>query len=137
MVYALRLFLISFSVFMVVDLIWLGFVARKLYAFYMQPLLRDAPYWPAAWLFYVCYVIGLIVFVIHPAIQVQSVVKACVMGALFGFFTYMTYELTCWAVLKQWPAMIVWIDILWGMVLCSAVCGLTTFLYLSFFNVTR
>jgi len=43
------------------------------------------------------------------------------MGALFGFFTYATYDLTNLATLKGWPIPIVIIDIIWGSVLSAAV----------------
>ena len=43
------------------------------------------------------------------------------MGALFGFFTYATYDLTNLATLKNWPIQIVFIDIAWGAVLTAAV----------------
>jgi uncharacterized membrane protein len=42
-------------------------------------------------------------------------------GALFGFFTYATYDLTNLATLKGWPLNIVFIDIIWGMVLTGSV----------------
>jgi len=50
-----------------------------------------------------------------------------VWGALFGFFTYATYDLTNLALLKDWPIIIVIVDILWGVVLCSAVATLSFF----------
>jgi uncharacterized membrane protein len=43
------------------------------------------------------------------------------MGALFGFFTYATYELTNLATLADWPLGIVFIDIAWGIVLTASV----------------
>ena len=43
------------------------------------------------------------------------------MGALFGFFTYATYDLTNLATLKGWPLPIVIIDIIWGTILSATV----------------
>ena len=125
---------ISFTVFMAIDLLWLGIVARPLYAKFLGHLLNPHPIWPVAWAFYILFVIGLIVFAISPAIDLQSVRYAAFYGALFGFFTYMTYDLTNWATLKAWPAGIVPIDILWGTCLSALVCSISTWIYLRFFG---
>ena len=130
----LRCFFISFIVFSVIDLIWLGIVAQGFYQHFIGHLMRESPFWPAAFLFYFFFILGLMVFVIQPAIQQQSTRNAFFKGAFFGFITYMTYELTNWAVLNSWPAGIVLPDILWGMLLCSSVSYLSTKLYLHFFN---
>ena len=127
-------FVLTFFVFMGIDLIWLGIIAKPLYRYYMGDLLRPVFYWPAAVLFYSLFIIGLIIFAIEPAIIAKDTKKAVVMGGLFGFFTYMTYELTNWAVLKNWPAGIVPIDILWGVILSASVCGVSTYLYLRFLS---
>ena len=36
------------------------------------------------------------------------------MGALFGLFTYGTYDLTNMATLQNWPLAITIVDMLWG-----------------------
>ena len=123
-------FLVSFVVFLGIDLLWLGVIARSLYVSYMGPLLRTPPHWPVAFLFYALFVVGLIIFAIQPGINQKSVAYALKWGALYGFFTYMTYDLTNWAVLKNWPAGIVWIDILWGTVLASSVAFISTYILL-------
>ncbi len=128
------LFLISFIVFLLIDLLWLGIIAKSLYWSYLGPLLRSPPNWPAAFVFYALFVVGMIVFAIYPAILKKSVSYAFIYGALYGFFTYMTYELTNLAVLKDWPVGIVAIDILWGTVLSSLVAGISTWIYLSWFG---
>ena len=123
-------FLISFIVFLGIDLLWLGVVARKLYVHYMGHLLRTPPNWPVAFLFYGLFVVGLMIFAIQPALDQRNTAHAFKMGALYGFFTYMTYDLTNWAVLKDWPAGIVGIDILWGTVLSTLVAGISTMIIL-------
>jgi len=50
-----------------------------------------------------------------------SAFNAILMGALFGLFTYATYDLTNLATLKGWPLNIVFIDILWGALLSAIV----------------
>ena len=126
-------FLVSFTVFLAIDLLWLGIVARKLYVHYMGHLLRTPPNWPVAFLFYALFVIGIMVFAILPAYEQKNIGYALKWGALFGFFTYMTYDLTNWAVLKDWPSGIVAIDILWGTILAMSVAGLSSYIFIKFF----
>ena len=126
----LILFGITTLVFTIIDLFWLGIVAKKLYWHYLGPLLRPSPYWPAAAAFYTLFIIGLIIFAVHPAIASKQSLDAIKLGALFGFFTYMTYDLTNWATLKNWPWQIVVIDIVWGSILCASVCGISAWIYL-------
>jgi uncharacterized membrane protein len=40
----------------------------------------------------------------------------------------MTYELTNLALLKDWPLNIVVVDIIWGVVLCTAVASIGYFI---------
>jgi uncharacterized membrane protein len=44
--------------------------------------------------FYLLYPIGLVIFAISPALKTGSWTTALLYGALFGFFTYATYDLT-------------------------------------------
>jgi uncharacterized membrane protein len=44
-----------------------------------------------------------------------------VAAALFGLITYGTYDLTNLATLKDWPALLSIVDMLWGTVLTVAV----------------
>ncbi|MEK9657387.1 MAG: DUF2177 family protein [bacterium] len=129
--YYARLFLLTFIVFFSIDILWLGFIARRLYLYFLGPLLRDPVNWTAAILFYILFIIGLIIFAIEPALKQHSVTNAFIKGALFGFFTYMTYDLTNLAVLKDWPVGVVLIDILWGTILCSLVSGVSVYIYLA------
>ena len=118
-----------------IDLIWLGFVARKLYVHYIGSFLRTPPNWPVAFLFYGLFICGLLYYAVEPAIAEKSIKKAAYAGAIFGFFTYMTYDLTNLATLKNWPYQIAIIDIIWGIVLSASVSLISTFIYLRFFGV--
>lgn len=121
----LKIYLISLPIFFAVDLLWLGVIAKDLYGKYLGHLMAPSPNWPAAFAFYFLFMIGVTIFAIEPAVQKNSWQYAATYGALFGFFTYMTYELTNLAVLKDWPLGIVAIDIIWGIVLTASVSTLT------------
>ena len=110
----LKLYSISVVIFFAIDLIWLGLVAKGFYQKYLGFILREQPHWPVAIGFYLIYVAGMVYFVIEPAISAESWRKACVAGAIFGFVTYATYDLTNHATLKDWPWQVTIADICWG-----------------------
>ena len=56
-------------------------------------------------------------FAVVPALKSGSIGQAAVSGALFGFFTYMTYDLTNQATLKNWTTQLTLVDIGWGTML--------------------
>lgn len=114
-------YLLTTIVFFAVDMVWLGFIAKGLYKKYLGGFLSDNVNWPAAIIFYLLFIIGIFYFAILPAVEKNSLAKAIISGALFGFFTYATYDLTNLATLKDWPLPIVFIDIIWGAVLTGIV----------------
>ena len=77
--------------------------------------------WPAAIAFYFVYIVGILVFAVIPALDKDSVLRAALFGALFGFFTYATYDLTNLATIREWPLRVAVVDIIWGAVLCTTV----------------
>ncbi|MGB4762329.1 MAG: DUF2177 family protein [Candidatus Saccharimonas sp.] len=111
----------------ILDFIWLGFVAKKLYYGEMGNILLEKPNMLPALLFYAIYVVGVIVFVINPALERNSWQYALGMGSLFGLVAYATYDLTSLSVVKGFSAKIVMIDIAWGVAITAAVCVGTFF----------
>ena len=126
-------YLLTFIVFLAVDMLWLGIVAKNLYQKYLGAFLTDRVNWTAAFIFYLIYVVGISIFAIYPAVNKGSAFNAVLMGALFGFFTYATYDLTNLATLKGWPLQIVFIDIIWGAVL-SAIVSISGFYIVKWLN---
>jgi uncharacterized membrane protein len=114
-------YLLTFIVFLIVDMFWLGIIAKNLYQKFLGGFLTDKVNWTAALIFYLIYVVGISIFAIYPAVNKGSAFNAILMGALFGIFTYATYDLTNLATLKGWPLYIVFIDILWGAFLSAIV----------------
>jgi uncharacterized membrane protein len=114
-------YLLTFIVFLIVDMFWLGIISKNLYQKYLGGFLTDRINWTAALIFYLIYVMGISIFAIYPAVNKDSAFNAILMGALFGVFTYATYDLTNLATLKGWPLNIVIIDILWGALLSAIV----------------
>lgn len=118
MVY-IRNFVITFIVFMTIDLIWLGVVAKNLYNKYLGYIMTKNINWMAAIIFYIIFVIGMLLFVIQPALAKDSVQYLILYGMAYGFVTYATYDLTNLATLKDWPLEITIIDLIWGTTLST------------------
>lgn len=114
-------FLLTVPVFFAVDIIWLGFIGKPIYQKYIGHLMAEKVNWTAAIIFYLLFIVGILIFAVYPALKMDKVSYAITYGALFGFFTYMTYEMTNLAVIKDWSWQIVPIDIIWGTVLCTLV----------------
>lgn len=113
--------------FFAVDMVWLGVIAKDMYRSALGEWLRDPPLWWAAILFYALYMLGLVRFGVAPALDGGTWGTAFVNGALFGFFTYMTYDLTNLATLKGWPLHVTLADIVWGTVLSGSASGVAWF----------
>ena len=128
----LKLFFISLPIFLTIDMLWLVVIARSFYRQQIGHLMSSTVNWGAALLFYAIFLIGLCIFVIAPAMEKKMWLHSLSMGALFGIVTYATYDLTNYAVLKDWPLTVTIVDILWGMTLSATVSVLTYFIATKF-----
>lgn len=117
-------------VFFAIDMVWLGVVAKDFYAKHLGYLMAPKVNWLAALVFYGLFVLGLLVFVIQPALIEQNLVKLVLTAALFGLVTYSTYDLTNLATVKDWPIFITVVDLVWGMSLSTLVSTLSYFILL-------
>ncbi len=122
-----KMYIIAFLIFLVIDAIWLGFVAPKFYKAQIGHLMSEKPNFVAALIFYLIFIVGVVYFVVNPAVEAQSISKLLVSGILFGFITYATYDLTNLATLKDWPITVTVVDLIWGTTL-STLVGLFTYL---------
>jgi len=116
---------IAFGVFLIIDFIWLVFISRKLYDRELKHIKKEKINWLAAIIFYVIYIIGVVFFVVEPAIDKASLSYAVYGGALFGLVAYSTYDLTNLATMKGFPLKITIIDLIWGTFVTAAVSVLT------------
>jgi len=123
--YFMKLYLLTVPVFFVIDIVWLGVIARGFYRRHLDFILSDDVNWVAAVTFYLIYIAGIIFFAVRPSLASDRLSEAALLGGLFGFFTYATYDLTNMATIRSWPLKIVVIDILWGTCLCALVAGLS------------
>lgn len=119
---------ITLTVFMVIDLIWLGFIAKDLYSKYLGYLMADNVNWLAAVVFYLIFIGGVCYFVLYPSLMDKNMTNLIIRAALFGFMTYATYDLTNLATIKDWPINITIIDLIWGTTLSTSVSLISYFI---------
>lgn len=121
----IKIYFITFVVFFLVDIVWLGFISKSLYSKYLGHLMAPNVNWAAALIFYFLFIAGLVFFVINPSIEKQSILYAILAGGFFGLIAYGTYDLTNLATIKDWPINITIIDLIWGTFLNATTSGIT------------
>lgn len=124
------------GVFFLIDLLWLGVVAKGLYDRHIGGLLRDQVNWTAAVLFYAMYIGGMQLFVLAPAMEGGwGVLRTAVMGGMLGLFAYATFDLTSLALIRGWSTTIALIDMAWGTVLTGTTAAATLWLARHLFKI--
>jgi uncharacterized membrane protein len=112
-------YLVGLIVFVALDAIWLTLLGPTYRAVMGDMLAANVRFGPAI-AFYLLDTLGLMVFVARPGVR-HGAAWVLVHGALFGLFTYATYDLTNYAVLKNWDLSLTLEDIIWGMVVSAVV----------------
>lgn len=117
-------YVLTLVVFAIIDTVWLGTMADRIYRPLIGSMLADNFRVVPAVVFYCMYAAALTVFAVMPGLNAGDWKKALVWGALFGLFAYATYDLTNLATLKSWSTKLVVIDIAWGVVVSAASSSL-------------
>ncbi len=128
----IKLYAIALPIFLIIDVMWVGFIAKGFYAKQIGALLKPDVNWWAAIIFYALFIAGLIVFVVMPAVEKGSWVSALLLGAFFGLVCYATYDLTNLALAKDWPLLVTIVDLAWGAFISASVSVATYFIYKAF-----
>jgi uncharacterized membrane protein len=119
--YYIKLYFATLIAFFVIDMLWLGLVARTFYRKYLGFLMAPSPNWLAAIIFYLLFVVGIVVFAVLPGLETRSLKTTLLRAALFGLIAYATYDLTNLATVKDWPLIVTIVDLIWGTVVSVAV----------------
>lgn len=117
-------YLFTLVAFLGIDFVWLTRIARRFYAENLGEMLLDKPRLVAAAIFYALYVVGIVAFAVAPALRAGGLTTAMLYGGLFGFLAYATYDMTNYATLKNWPLVIVLVDMAWGAALTGVSAGI-------------
>lgn len=107
---------------LVLDGIWVGFVAKKFYASQIGFLYRESVLWVPIILFYLIYAFAITYFVISPS---NTKTEVIIRGLILGFTAYMTYDLVNYATIANFPLKMVLVDLSWGTIMTtiSALVG--------------
>ncbi len=124
----IKLYLIALPVFFAIDMLWLGVISKGFYAKHLGFLMKPDINWLAAIIFYLLFIVGLVLFVVTPALEKNSWHYAVLFGALFGLITYATYDLTNLATLRDWPFIVTVVDLIWGAILSASESTATYFI---------
>lgn len=120
---ALKAALYAGLIFLVIDAIWLAFVAQGFFRQQLGPLMREKIELVPAAIFYLIFIFGLVWFAILPALAGGGWRQAALNGALLGLVCYATYDLTNLATLKGWPLPMTLVDLAWGTALSAVTAG--------------
>ncbi len=110
MKHTLILYFSTLAIMVIMDMVWLGVIAKDIYKKYMGDLL-EFHLLPGI-LFYLIYAAGIVIFVSGGT--ARSMQSLLLYGALFGFFAYATYDLTNLATLRGWSPALAIVDMAWG-----------------------
>lgn len=126
----MKTFLISFISALVtmltIDAVWLTRMTG-FYRTHIGHLMAETPRFLPAGIFYILYITGLWFLVLSPALSSDTTTyKIFLYGVVFGAVAYGTYDLTNHATLKEWPAIVTGVDIVWGALLTGTVAVVAT-----------
>lgn len=124
----LKLYGITLGTCLILDLTWIGILAKNFYQEKLNYLLNDSFNLSVGFIFYVLFSLALIIFVIWPAQEKNSLLHALLFGFFFGLVTYSAYDLTNQATIKNWPIIVTVIDMLWGATLAGCTSSISFFL---------
>jgi uncharacterized membrane protein len=102
--------------FAVIDSVWLRTMYTRLYVPEIGAVLMKGFRGGPAIAFYLLYILGIMVFAVVPALAAGKWQTALIQGAMFGFFCYMTYDLTNYSTLKV-------LDMIWGTFLTGSAAA--------------
>jgi len=133
MIHFIKIYAVAIVIFFLIDMLWLGVIAKDFYRQQLGTMMKTEFNWIAAFSFYFLFIAALVFFVINPALAQESWRYALFAGAFFGLITYATYDLTNLATLNNWPLKMTIVDMVWGMVLGGSTSTITYLIAKKFF----
>ena len=123
----IKAYAITFIIFLVIEFFWLIAIAKDFYQKELGYIMKPKPNLIATTIFSILFVLGMVFFVINPALEKNTWTYALLVGSLYGLITYATYTLTNLATLEGWPIKVAIVDLLWGSVLGGIVSTISFF----------
>jgi len=121
----MKIYLIAYAAavvaFIIIDGLWLGLIAKNFYASQLGDLLRKNFLVVPGALFYLAYTAGLVFLAVRPMQPELSLANVALYGAIIGFLSYGTYDMTNLSTIRDWPVMVSVVDLIWGTILSASV----------------
>jgi uncharacterized membrane protein len=117
----LQVYLVMMFFYVILDISWVGFIAKSFYYVRLQHLLSPNVNWIAVILFYFIFISGLLAFVVNPFYKETTFIYI-LYAAAFGLTTYSTFNLVNLALLNNWSIIVTIVDCCWGMFISTVVC---------------
>lgn len=115
----------SFILYIVLDLLWLGVIAKSFITKWLAPWMTSGLKIIPALMVYVLLAAGLTFFVLPRS---GTWYMALVWGAVMGLVVYGVYDLTNLSTILGWPIKFVLVDMSWGIVSGAIVAAVTYFI---------
>ncbi|MBC7419181.1 MAG: DUF2177 family protein [Bdellovibrio sp.] len=114
-----KLLLTTFVGFIVIDYVWLNFVAKKFYIEQMSEVgrIQNGEFKPIIWaaiIVYILLALGIVYFILPQIEPGQGFLQVFLCGAFFGLICYGVYDMTNLSTLKSWPLALAAADMAWG-----------------------
>ncbi len=109
-----------------IDCAYLFGAGGSFYQRHISHLLAPSPSYLPAIIFYLIYAVGIVFFVVLPALRGEyGYTRVFLTGAFLGLLAYGAYDFTNQSSLRDWPVIVTVVDIAWGMLLTgtAAVAG--------------
>lgn len=104
--------IVSFISYIVLDLLWLGVIAKPFITRSLAPWMGELKLFPA-FLVYGLLALGTTFFVLPKTTGFGT---AFLWGSFLGLIIYGVYDMTNLATIAQWPIRFAIVDMIWGMV---------------------
>ncbi|ALE92340.1 hypothetical protein AOC05_08420 [Arthrobacter alpinus] len=118
-------YVLAAVIFALIDVVWILSVALPQYQRNIPDLMAAKPQLAGAGFFYLIFVAGIVHYGVRP-LELKAPLRQRVgAGALFGFFSYTTWAMTAFSILKDFPLSVAITDILWGTGASAVVVWLT------------
>lgn len=127
-----KLFGIAFIAVLIIDYIWLGFIAKDYYLRSYGSLARTegGEFKPIIWAAFIVYILlaaGVVFFALPTAGTDATMVNTFLKGAFLGLVIYGVYDMTAMSVIRDWPLVNSLVDMAWGSFLCGTVTVITKY----------
>ncbi len=108
------------------DFIYFRFSLENFYKPRIGHILSEDFNYAIAAIFYILYSAGISYLILLPGFEYsQSILRIFFNSFIFGVVAYGTYDLTNQATIKDWPAIVTIVDMLWGGFVTASASGLT------------